>query len=63
MASLEDDAPDEEDESLDDATTDEEELPDVLLTEAGNVLVDALLLKQRAFAVHVENGNKNQKVK
>jgi carboxyl-terminal processing protease len=63
LASLEDDAPDEEDESLDDATTDEEELPDVLLTEAGNVLVDALLLKQRAFAVHVENGNKNQKVK
>jgi carboxyl-terminal processing protease len=25
---------------------------DVLLTEAGNVLVDALLLKQQRFAVH-----------
>jgi carboxyl-terminal processing protease len=30
----------------------EEDTPDVLLTEAGNVLVDALLLKQRAYAVH-----------
>jgi len=63
LASLEDDAPDVDDESLDDATTDEEELPDVLLTEAGNVLVDALLLKQQAFAVHTENSNTNQKVK
>tara|TARA_R110001592_G_scaffold38609_1_gene127225 strand:- start:63723 stop:65846 length:2124 start_codon:yes stop_codon:yes gene_type:complete len=30
----------------------EGEEPDVLLTEAGNVLVDLLLLKQRAYAVH-----------
>jgi carboxyl-terminal processing protease len=30
----------------------EDDAPDVLLTEAGNVLVDALLLKQRAYAVH-----------
>ena len=30
----------------------EEEEPDVLLTEAGNVLVDVLLLKQQRFAVH-----------
>tara|TARA_R110001599_G_scaffold353866_1_gene600907 strand:+ start:28144 stop:30261 length:2118 start_codon:yes stop_codon:yes gene_type:complete len=31
---------------------DKAEEPDVLLTEAGNVLVDVLLLKQRAYAVH-----------
>lgn len=30
----------------------EGEEPDVLLTEAGNVLVDVLLLKERAYAVH-----------
>ena len=30
----------------------ETEEPDVLLSEAGNVLVDMLLLKQRAYAVH-----------
>ena len=30
----------------------EEEAPDVLLSEAGNVLVDTLILKQQAFAVH-----------
>ena len=30
----------------------EAEEPDVLLSEAGNVLVDMLLLKQRAYAVH-----------
>ncbi len=34
------------------ADPEEEDTPDVLLTEAGNVLVDALLLKQRAYAVH-----------
>jgi len=31
--------------------SEEEEEPDVLLTEAGNVLVDVLLLKQQRFAV------------
>jgi carboxyl-terminal processing protease len=30
---------------------DTEEVPDVLLTEAGNILVDALLVKDRAYAV------------
>ena len=30
----------------------ESEEPDVLLSEAGNVLVDVLLLKERAYAVH-----------
>ena len=36
--------------------SEEEEEPDVLLTEAGNVLVDVLLLKQRAYALHSPNG-------
>ncbi len=59
LASLE-----EEDESAeDDSTQDEQEVaeadseddsdePDVLLTEAGNVLIDALVLKEQRFAVH-----------
>lgn len=34
------------------AEEDEADEPDVLLTEAGNVLVDALLLKERAYAVN-----------
>ncbi len=34
------------------ASETEDETPDVLLTEAGNVLVDALVLKQQRFAVH-----------
>ena len=38
--------------SLDVENDEEEEEPDVLLTEAGNVLVDVLLLKQQRFAVH-----------
>ena len=33
-----------------DAETEEEKMPDVLLSEAGNVLVDALLMKQQRFA-------------
>ena len=33
-----------------DTETEEEEVPDVLLSEAGNVLVDALLMKQQRFA-------------
>ena len=53
LASLEDDTLDEEDEALSEAAdTEDEDVPDVLLTEAGNVLVDALLLKQQAYAVH-----------
>ncbi len=64
LASLENDALDEEDEALDEAAdTDDEEMPDVLLTEAGNVLVDALLLKQQAYAVHTGNREDKQKVK
>ena len=39
-----------EDSADDDA--EEDDVPDVLLTEAGNVLVDALLHKRRAFAVN-----------
>jgi len=38
--------------SGDEDEEEKEEEPDVLLTEAGNVLVDVLLLKQRRFAVH-----------
>ena len=40
------------DATLASAEDEEEEETDVLLTEAGNVLVDALLLKQQRFAVH-----------
>ena len=50
-----DDTAGEEDGSGDEVAADdsvEDDTPDVLLTEAGNVLVDALLLKQRAYAVH-----------
>ena len=39
-------------EAEDEANDEEEETPDVLLSEAGNVLVDTLILKQQAFAVH-----------
>ncbi|MEP4484828.1 MAG: carboxy terminal-processing peptidase [Halioglobus sp.] len=39
-------------EAEDEANEEEEETPDVLLSEAGNVLVDTLILKQQAFAVH-----------
>jgi carboxyl-terminal processing protease len=53
LASLDNDEPvDAEDPDLvieDDKADDE---PDVLLTEAGNVLVDIVLLKERAFALH-----------
>ena len=42
-----------EEEQADSETAEEaEEESDVLLTEAGNVLVDALLMRQRAYAVH-----------
>jgi carboxyl-terminal processing protease len=40
---------------------DEDELQDVLLTEAGNVLVDALLLKQRAFALNSSPADEPEK--
>ncbi|MFU8764150.1 MAG: carboxy terminal-processing peptidase [Haliea sp.] len=43
----------EEDEELDEEAADAvNKRPDVLLTEAGNVLVDALLLRQQRFAQH-----------
>jgi carboxyl-terminal processing protease len=43
-----------EDDSADEASTEEEaeDIPDLLLTEAGNVLVDALMIKRQAFAVN-----------
>ena len=40
------------DSAVADAAAEEDDIPDVLLTEAGNVLVDALLLQRRAFAVN-----------
>ena len=56
LASLDDEEADEEDAdaAVEDEEEDEEADPkdDVLLMEAGNVLVDALLLKQQRFAVH-----------
>lgn len=55
LASLQDEEEDPEDaaENEEDiASTDDEETPDVLLTEAGNVLVDALVLKQQRYALH-----------
>ncbi|MEH6610479.1 MAG: carboxy terminal-processing peptidase [Halioglobus sp.] len=46
-----------EDDSVDEAAVDSieeeaEDVPDLLLTEAGNVLVDALMIKRQAFAVN-----------
>ena len=54
LTSLEEEEVDEEDEADAAATEEEEEddAKDVLLTEAGNVLVDILLLKQQSFAAH-----------
>ena len=59
LASLEDDEEEADAEDPEVAAVEEEEAedaadeePDVLLTEAGNVLVDVLLLKDRAYAVH-----------
>ncbi|TXS93605.1 peptidase S41 [Parahaliea aestuarii] len=38
--------------------SEEEEVPDVLLTEAGNILVDTLLLREQRFAAHTPGGEK-----
>ena len=42
------------DDGSDDATATDEEETDVLLTEAGNILVDMLLIKQQLFAVNAK---------
>ena len=54
LTALEDDEETDETDSeeVDSAASEAEEEPDVLLTEAGNVLVDVLLLKQRRFAAN-----------
>jgi carboxyl-terminal processing protease len=57
LASLEDDEEEADAEDPEVAAVEEDEdaaedEPDVLLSEAGNVLVDILLLKDRAYAVH-----------
>ena len=44
----------EDSEELADAESEDEEEKDVLLTEAGNVLVDVLLLKEQRYAVHTD---------
>ena len=51
LASLDDEA-DEGDSGGEAAAVGDEDEPDVLLTEAGNVLVDALVLKQQRYAAH-----------
>ncbi|WP_239017366.1 carboxy terminal-processing peptidase [Seongchinamella sediminis] len=43
--------------SSDDSNAGEDEEPDVLLSEAGNVLVDALVLKQQRYAANVQEKN------
>jgi carboxyl-terminal processing protease len=60
LTSLDEDEVDEEDAdaAVEDEEEEEEEADpedDVLLMEAGNVLVDALLLKQQRFAVHSQD--------
>lgn len=53
LAALEDDfLEDDEDAAGENAADSGNKRPDVLLTEAGNVLVDALLLRQQRFAQH-----------
>ena len=50
-------AANEDDAAIDevDAESEENDAPDVLLTEAGNVLVDALVLKQQRYAANVSD--------
>ncbi|MDO8862366.1 carboxy terminal-processing peptidase [Haliea sp. E1-2-M8] len=50
--SLEEDLLEDEEEIDEEAADSDDERPDVLLTEAGNVLVDALLLREQRFAQH-----------
>jgi carboxyl-terminal processing protease len=64
LTSFEEEDPEEdpsgEDPSGEDPSTGDTEGDDVLLSEAGNVLVDALLLRQRAYAVHSPEKKKQQ---
>jgi carboxyl-terminal processing protease len=52
LTSLDEDEATDEDAASDDTEEEEQEDEDVLLVEAGNILVDVLTLKQRAFAVN-----------
>ncbi|MEQ8803457.1 MAG: carboxy terminal-processing peptidase, partial [Haliea sp.] len=56
LTDLEDDFLEEDEELDEDAADSVDKRPDVLLTEAGNVLVDALLLRQQRFAQHSPRG-------
>ncbi len=60
LTSFDEEDPD-EDESVEEPTAGDEEDDDVLLSEAGNVLADALLLRQRAYAVHSSEEKKQQR--
>lgn len=63
LASLDEEEVDSEDPDLvieEEAAADSDE-PDVLLTEAGNVLVDVLLLKQRAYVVQASTAEPAKK--
>lgn len=60
LTALEED-PVEGDEEIDeDAADSEDKRPDVLLTEASNVLVDALILRQQRFAQHSPRAGKEE---
>jgi carboxyl-terminal processing protease len=54
LTSLESDEDEESDADAEDAAEDEDDEPDVLLTEAGNILVDALILKRQAYAINTD---------
>jgi carboxyl-terminal processing protease len=54
LTSLESDEDEESDADAEDAAEDEDNEPDVLLTEAGNILVDALILKRQAYAINTD---------
>nr|WP_232059195.1 carboxy terminal-processing peptidase [Kineobactrum salinum] len=54
LTALEDEFVDEDEELDEDSTNDsDDDRPDVLLSEAGNILVDALLLRQQRYAQHI----------
>jgi carboxyl-terminal processing protease len=58
LTSLEDEFDETDEDAIepeDDSATEDQEHPDVLLTEAGNILVDALLLRHQQIAQHSAN--------
>ena len=59
LSALDEEEEDAADAEAADAQEEEQETPDVLLSEAGNVLVDALLLQQPAYALRESNKKKD----